>query len=1282
MLAKTTGTLAIAAVLSMVSTGALARDAAPDKCRGGDTLKAGTGKDLLVTGECKVDGKVKDGLYKYGEINIYSGGKLIFADASIDLWAKSIIVENEGSLLAGTETAPIAGPVTIHLYGADQGAGGEGALCVLPHCGIPDPVWITNGKSIVTGLPGGAPDDYFYQYGPLAVDTGDDNAYFGYKVIGVGYGGTLALYGKKGATYGALDSSSSGTSWRRLAKSVSVDSDTIELDLPVDWVKDDEVVITTTDYLPGHSEQVRIKEKVSTTIFKVAYGDGTKLKHAHNGFRFKLPSDLPGKLGISETEVETRAAVALLSRSIRIVSEGASYPNPLGATSFIGGHTLVRQGAMKFQVQGVEFRQLGQGGRLGHYPVHFHHARKVPPNTFVKDSSVNESMTRWIVLHGTHNVTLARNVGWKSIGHGYYLEDGTEIDNNLLSNIGIWARPAIDDSTVNPRKVPGILAAETANGLSHLDPSAYRQEYVPFYSDYDHPAIFWVMNAWNSFEHNMAVGAGACGVCYWILPGANSGHSRHQTWTGYASMQADSSPNADQPTARAGLTPLKSFVGNYCSTASMSLNTTGNTAPCLGIGAQNIPNKNTPFVASVKNPLAPKPCDQSNPRVNPDDPKSPYRDYACAAPANEAADDYYPQIGGGGRFPTRCDTPNGDCSKVPQCSDGHLEGCMVTVIDKYTSSFHWAETNFSAIWLRPQWYLYQNSFLTDVINGGLTFITGGGYTSADVVPGHWALAYRNVFIGQTQDDSNAMASAASPINPKGLACDGPSGNHCLVASQGLSFPKGNFGINQRMFNIYDGPAYQDSNGYINIKPIEMDCTPGKNGGQSNCGGSRYLAGPLTGLPQAANKCYMPQAAIGWKQPNGFYYPPAFHSNNLYFGDEVAIRHYVTQPLFDPGTYITKLSDVQARYCNWTPDMFNNWTDVDRQTELNDDDGSLTGYVNTISVNEDPFFNGPKEGIECASDTTAKTSPYDYVTTVIYPRCGLDKTCPLVQSPFEPNNQAAKISSWNADCTNQTCSGVPLYRLLYTGTEMKTPPVNPPAVRMAGQATFQRSTLSPNNGVFYIDTTPGTAKQATGAQPPRQLLNVFQKDGVYYVFLLFAKPTTTQTYKLYVGPGFKVADDFFPVQANVKPGTPIYTKLATLPSTWPKPTVDADGILTVTMDMGFNEFKTNYDSERAGKCGPASFCSPQGQSCGCAANAIGCTPGVCQWAVKDVDCPTGGCYGFGFKLPNGFTTDLPVPRPKPDNFAKDAKTWDVPWVAASQSLAGTRCYNAPKNPDNF
>src|SRR4030095_6602964 len=121
---------------------------------------------------------------------------------------------------------------------------------------------------------------------------------------------------------------------------------------------------------------------------------------------------------------------------------------------YYGGHTIIRQGFKEYQVQGVEFFQMGQGGRIGHYPVHFHHGRETPPDTFVRDSSIHDSMTRWITLHATLGVNLERNVGYKSIGHGYYIEEGAEINNQLFSNLGILARAAVDNIQ-NPRKVPG-----------------------------------------------------------------------------------------------------------------------------------------------------------------------------------------------------------------------------------------------------------------------------------------------------------------------------------------------------------------------------------------------------------------------------------------------------------------------------------------------------------------------------------------------------------------------------------------------------------------------------------------------------------------------------------------------------------------------------------------------------------------------------------------------------------------------------------------------------------
>ena len=373
---------------------------------------------------------------------------------------------------------------------------------------------------------------------------------------------------------------------------------------------------------------------------------------------------------------------------------------------------------------------------------------------------------------------------------------------------------------------------------------------MPFHSDYDHPTVFWIMNGWNEFVGNMAAGAGTCGACYWLVPGANSAHSRHQTWTSYASMQA---PLVDSRTipptplgnalARAATTPLKLFRGNYCTSAANSFNTVDNTSACLGV---NKADRNTGFVhlQAVPNPLAPKSCLQHNP-VQDEPNEHKYVAEACAL--HPDADSYYPKVGGL-RKPTLCSGEDTDCSKAIICnSDPEANfdkpvaeaNCTVTAIDRYTSSFNFTETNFGAIWLRPQWYLMINSVLTDIQNGGVTFVTGGGYTASDVIHGHWALARKNVFIGQTQpvpgqpppSEANPYVSAAGPVNPKGLTCDknadgSPTGNYCLVAEEGISYPLSSFGLNQRFFNIYDGPAYQEANAYLNIKQTPItDCSP-------------------------------------------------------------------------------------------------------------------------------------------------------------------------------------------------------------------------------------------------------------------------------------------------------------------------------------------------------------------------------------------------------------------------------------------------------------------------
>ena len=72
------------------------------------------------------------------------------------------------------------------------------------------------------------------------------------------------------------------------------------------------------------------------------------------------------------------------------------------------------------------------------------------------------------------------------------------------------------------------------------------------------------------------------------------------------------------------------------------------------------------------------------------------------------------------------------------------------------------------------------------------------------------------------------------------------------------------------------------------------------------------------------------------------------------------------PQFDANTYKTDTTQVGRRYCARpqgfsSGTMFNNYSAIDRQTILTDDDGSLTGYANSTSVNEDKFFTAPDRG---------------------------------------------------------------------------------------------------------------------------------------------------------------------------------------------------------------------------------------------------------------------------------------------------------------------------------
>ena len=378
--------------------------------------------------------------------------------------------------------------MTIWLYGSASDSIPPIFCKSGPTCGVPQAIWDSNPNVVMKTMPAmGAQcttehqadssypgTDCFYQYEKLA-DSDPANAYFGRKVLAVSWGGSMILKGKKGIRDGmpiANTPSDSGTSWVRLIDNLTKPTMTFHVDRPVPtWGNNDHIVLTSTDYLPSHSEEVVIASVGSDSEGTlITLQDATKYPHFGTAYDFssiasgKGPADdlnrqpgiKSGQYSLPSRHLETRAAVALLTRSIMIASEGDSpvltdrYSTPTflpaisaATPSFAPESRSIRSrvwsitnSAREAYRPGIRFTSTWTALCRQQPSTRRSRALTLP----IVPSTTN---TRFITVHATQGVLLARNVGYRSIGHGFYLEDATETNNKLYSNIGIQARAAV-----------------------------------------------------------------------------------------------------------------------------------------------------------------------------------------------------------------------------------------------------------------------------------------------------------------------------------------------------------------------------------------------------------------------------------------------------------------------------------------------------------------------------------------------------------------------------------------------------------------------------------------------------------------------------------------------------------------------------------------------------------------------------------------------------------------------------------------------------------------------
>ena len=209
--------------------------------------------------------------------------------------------------------------------------------------------------------------------------------------------------------------------WVKLGSTAEAGDNAVILGEPVSgWRPGDHVIITASK-APEYSGGARHDPDNSNLT-------GTEERSIVSISQTRVTLDRPLRKEHIATDAG-RTEIANLSRNVII--ESAS---PDG----VRGHTMYHRGSSG-SISYAEFRHLGKRGILGKYPIHFHLVGDSMRGTSVIGASIWDSQNRWMAIHGTDYLLIRDCVGYRSVGHGFFLEDGTEQYNILDRNLGCQA---------------------------------------------------------------------------------------------------------------------------------------------------------------------------------------------------------------------------------------------------------------------------------------------------------------------------------------------------------------------------------------------------------------------------------------------------------------------------------------------------------------------------------------------------------------------------------------------------------------------------------------------------------------------------------------------------------------------------------------------------------------------------------------------------------------------------------------------------------------------------
>jgi hypothetical protein len=172
--------------------------------------------------------------------------------------------------------------------------------------------------------------------------------------------------------------------------------------------------------------------------------------------------------------LDERAVIIVLNRNI--VIEGK---NDTHWSNGHGVHVMWMGVTTKIQLDGVEVRRCGQAGALGRYCLHSHMLSYNMPdgpdlpsdgqfiglasNVFIRNSAVHQSVNRAMVIHGTCGMKFHNNVIYNVLGHAIFLEDGSELMNEIIGNTVMNVR--------NPTAANALLKHDIGPGYGGPGPA-------------------------------------------------------------------------------------------------------------------------------------------------------------------------------------------------------------------------------------------------------------------------------------------------------------------------------------------------------------------------------------------------------------------------------------------------------------------------------------------------------------------------------------------------------------------------------------------------------------------------------------------------------------------------------------------------------------------------------------------------------------------------------------------------------------------------------------------